>query len=75
MENIGIFVQGITAVGVLVVAVLTFMGRSTNLLREDINTLREDFRTVRTEIHDMNTRLGRIEGYLRISDNNQTDHK
>ena len=75
MENIGIFVQGITAVGVLVVAVLTFMGRSTNLLREDINTLREDFRTVRTEIHDMNTRLGRIEGYLRISENNQADHK
>ena len=66
MENAGLFIQGITAIGVLVVAVLTFMGRSTNELREDI-------RTLTTEMHDMNTRLGRIEGYLRVSDNNQID--
>ncbi len=66
MENAGLFIQGITAVGVLVVAVLTFMGRSTNELREDI-------RTLTTEMHAMNTRLGRIEGYLRVSDNNQID--
>ena len=66
MENAGLFIQGITAAGVLVVAVLTFIGRSTNELREDI-------RTLTTEMHDMNTRLGRIEGYLRISDNNQID--
>ncbi len=66
MENAGLFIQGITAAGVLVVAVLTFMGRSTNELREDI-------RTLTTEMHDMNTRLGRIEGYLRVSDNNQID--
>ena len=66
MENAGLFIQGITAVGVLVVAVLTFMGRSTNELREDI-------RTLTTEMHDMNTRLGRIEGYLRVSDNNRID--
>ena len=66
MENAGLFIQGITAAGVLVVAVLTFMGRSTNELREDM-------RTLTTEMHDMNTRLGRIEGYLRVSDNNQID--
>ncbi len=64
MENAGLFIQGITAAGVLVVAVLTFMGRSTNELREEI-------RTLTTEMHDMNTRLGRIEGYLRVSDNSQ----
>ena len=42
MESLGIFIQGTTAVGVLVVAILTFMGRSTNALREDIASLRGD---------------------------------
>ncbi len=85
MENIGLFMQGITAVGVLVVAVLTFMGRSTNALREDIKELRAEmnakFSEVRIEMHDMNTRLGRVdtrlsrvEGHLRISDDHQIDH-
>ena len=84
METVGIFIQGTTAVGVLVVATLTFMGRSTNALREDIGALREDIKglrtemygelnSIRTEMHSMNTRLGRVEGHLRISDNNQTD--
>ena len=79
MENIGLFMQGITAVGVLVLAVLTFMGRSTNALREDIKELRTEMNTrfseVRIEMHDMNTRLvrvdtrlSRVEGHLRISD-------
>ena len=97
METVGIFIQGTTAIGVLVVATLTFMGRSTNALREDIGALREDikglrtdmngemksirtemnekFTEVRAEMHSMNTRLGRVEGHLRISDNNQADHK
>ena len=44
MESLGIFIQGITAVGVLVVAIPTFLGRSTNALREDIGTLRDDFK-------------------------------
>ncbi len=68
MESLGIFIQGTTAVGVLVVAILTFMGRSTNALREDIASLRGDIKELRTEMHDMNTRLGRVEGHLRISD-------
>jgi hypothetical protein len=86
MESIGIFIQGTTAVGVLVLAVLTFMGRSTNplredigvlredigVLREDIGVLREDIKELRTEMHSemhsMNTRLSRVEGHLRISD-------
>ena len=79
MESLGIFIQGTTAVGVLVLAVLTFMGRSTNALREDIRELRTEmnakFSEVRIEMHDMNThlgrvdtRLGRVEGHLRISD-------
>ncbi len=75
MESLGIFIQGTTAVGVLVLAVLTFMGRSTNSLREDIGVLREDikglrtemnakFSEVRLEMHDMNTRLGRVDTRL-----------
>lgn len=84
METIGIFIQGTTAVGVLVLAILTFMGRSTNVLREDIASLRGDVKELRTEmnvqfsevwteIHNMNTRLGRVEGHLRISDDHQVD--
>lgn len=84
METIGIFIQGTTAVGVLVLAILTFMGRSTNALREDIKELRAEmnvkFSEVRTEMHDINTRLervntrlGRVEGHLRISDDHQVD--
>jgi len=84
METVGIFIQGTTAVGVLVVAILTFMGRSTNALREDIKELRAEmnvkFSEVRIEMHDMstrldrvNTRLGRVEGHLRISDDHQID--
>ena len=59
MENIGLFMQRITDVGVLVVAVLTFMGRSTNALREDIKELRTEmnakFSEIQIEMHDMNT--------------------
>ena len=84
METISIFIQGTTAVCVLVLAVLTFMGRSTNALREDIKDLRAEmnvkFSEVRTEMHDINTRLdgvntrlGRVEGHLRISDDHQVD--
>lgn len=84
METIGIFIQGTTAVGVLVLAFLTFMGRSTNVLREDIASLRGDVKELRTEmnvkfsevwteIHNMNTCLGRVEGHLRISDDHQVD--
>ena len=97
MESIGIYIQGTTAVGVLVLAILTFMGRSTNALREDIDMVRQDigilredvtglrtemnvkfsevrtemnvkFSEVRTEMHSMNTRLSRVVGHLRISD-------
>ncbi len=90
METVGVFIQGTTAIGVLVLATLTFMGRSTNALREDIKGLREDikglrtdmngdmmsirtemndgFTEVRAEMHSMNTRLGRVVGHLRISE-------
>ena len=84
MKSIGIFIQGTTAVGVLVLAILTFMGHSTNALREDIKRLRAEmnvkFSEVRTEMHGINirldrvnTRLGRVEGHLRISDDHQSD--
>ena len=37
-------------------------------VREEIAPLRTEVVTIRTEIHDMNGRLGRVEGLLRTSD-------
>ena len=74
--------QIITAVGILVITVLSFVNQSNKEFRDDIRTeltairteMRTEFTAIRTEIvsmrediHDMNTRLGRVEGHLRIS--------
>ena len=70
--------QIITAVGVLVITIFAFVNQ---LNQEFRNEVRSDFSEMRTELaaictelssmreemHDMNTRLGRVEGYLRIS--------
>ena len=50
METISIFIQGTTAVCVLVLAILTFMGRSTNALREDIKELRTEMNVKFSEV-------------------------
>ena len=104
-----VFIQAVAAVGILVIAVITWIGPSTSELRlemqEEFKSVRaemrsfrtemqEEFKAVRTEmqeefkavreemrsfrsemqeehadiradIHDMNTRLGRVEGEVR----------
>ncbi len=37
-------------------------------LKEEIGTVRTEVAAIRTEMHDMNGRLGRVEGLLKISD-------
>ena len=70
--------QIITAVGVLVITVFAFVNQLNqefrNEVRSDFSEMRAELAAIRTglssmreEIHDMNTRLGRVEGYLRIS--------
>ena len=85
--------QIITAVGILVITVLSFVNQSNKEFRDDIRTeltairtemqseltairteMQTEFTAIRTEIvsmrediHDMNTRLGRVEGHLRMS--------
>ena len=74
--------QIITAVGILVITVLSFVNQSNKEFRDEMRTeltairteMRTEFTAIRTEIvsmrediHDMNTRLGRVEGHLRMS--------
>ena len=70
--------QIITAVGVLVITVFAFVNQLNqefrNEVRSDFSEMRAELAAIRTglssmreEIHDRNTRLGRVEGYLRIS--------
>ena len=73
--------QLITAVGILVITVLSFVNQSNKEFRDEMRTeltairteMRTEFTAIRTEIvsmrediHDMNTRLGRVEGHLRM---------
>ncbi|MXZ76458.1 MAG: hypothetical protein F4207_06975 [Gemmatimonadetes bacterium] len=69
--------QIITAVGVLVITVFAFVNQLNqefrNEVRSDFSEMRAELAAIRTglssmreEIHDRNTRLGRVEGYLRI---------
>ena len=73
--------QLITAVGILVISVLSFVNQSNKEFRDEMRTeltairteMRTEFTAIRTEIvsmrediHDMNTRLGRVEGHLRM---------
>lgn len=70
--------QIITAVGVLVITVFAFVNQINQEFRDEVRSdfsemrtelaaLRTEFASMREEIHDMNTRLGRVEGHLRIS--------
>lgn len=76
-ENWAFGAQIISAIGILTIAVVTFINQSNKEFRDEIRTeltgLRADMRSelasIRSEIHDMNTRLGRVEGYLRVSGN------
>ena len=70
--------QIITAVGVLVITVFAFVNQLNQEFRDEIRSdfsemrielaaIRTGLSSMREEIHDMNTRLGRVEGRLRIS--------
>lgn len=37
-------------------------------LKEGITSVRKEFSSIRVEMHDMNGRLGRVEGLLKITD-------
>ena len=109
-QKLIVFVQALAAVGILIIAVFTWMGQSTSELRTEMleefrssraemrafraemqeefrsfraemqeefgsvraemrafrNEVKEEFKSVRVDIHDMNTRLGRVEGEVRV---------
>lgn len=76
-ENWAFGAQIVSAIGILVIAVVTFINQSNKGFRDEIRTeltglrteMQSEFASIRSEIHDMNTRLGRVEGYLRVSVN------
>ncbi|MCY3554683.1 MAG: hypothetical protein OXH56_05110 [Gemmatimonadetes bacterium] len=73
-ENWAFGAQIVSAIGILVIAVVTFINHHSNMefrdeVRAELTGLRTELTSIRTEMHDMNTRLGRVEGYLRISVN------
>lgn len=76
-ENWAFGAQIVSAIGILVIAVVTFINQFNKEFRDEIRTeltglrtdMQSEFASIRSEIHDMNTRLGRVEGYLRVSGN------
>ena len=97
-QKLIVFVQALVAVGILVIAVITWMGQSTSELRiemqeefrsarEEMRSFRaemqdefrsvraemqlfrievqEEFKSVKADMHDINKRLGRVEGEVR----------
>ena len=74
-ENWSFGVQIVSAIGILVIAVATFINSSNKEFRDEIRAelsgmrteMQSEFASIRSEIHDMNTRLGRVEGILRVS--------
>ena len=54
----------LVTLGILFIATLTYLGREDQEFR---NEIRAELSAIRSEMHDMNTRLGRAEGYLRVS--------
>ncbi len=70
-ENWTFGAQIVSAIGILVIAIVTFINQSNKEFRDEVRTeltgLRTELASIRSEIHDINTRLGRVEGYLRVS--------
>lgn len=56
----------LVTLGILFIATLTYLGREDQEFR---NEIRAELSAIRSEMHDMNTRLGRVEGYLRVHGN------
>ena len=59
------------ASGVLLLGIVTLKGRITKSLRDEMLADRVavfgDIKSLREEMHDMNGRLGRVEGHMSIS--------
>ncbi len=72
-ENWAFGAQIVSAIGILIIAVVTFINQSNKEFRDEVRAeltgLRTELTSIRSEMHDMNTRLGRVEGYLRVSVN------
>ena len=71
-------IQAASTIVIIVVTLLTFTSQANRTLREEMsaefteirtefNALRSEFSALRSEVHDMNGRLGRVEGLLRLS--------
>ena len=71
-------IQTASTIVIIVVTLLTFTSQANRTLREEMsadfseirtefNALRSEFSALRSEVHDMNGRLGRVEGLLRVS--------
>lgn len=64
-DNWSFGAQVITAVGILVISILSFVNQANSEFRNEIRT---ELAAIRAEVQDINTRLARVEGYLRVSD-------
>lgn len=71
-------IQAASTIVIIVITLLTFTSQVNRTLREEMsaefteirtefNALRTEFSALRSEVHDMNGRLGRVEGLLRLS--------
>ena len=72
-ENWAFGAQIVSAIGILVIAIVTFINQSNMEFRDEVRAeltgVRTELTSIRSEMHDMNMRLGRVEGYLRVSVN------
>ena len=64
-DNWSFGAQVITAVGILIITILTFVNHANSEFRNEIRT---ELAAIRSEIRDINIRLARVEGYLRVPD-------
>ncbi|MXW05267.1 MAG: hypothetical protein F4Z81_09405 [Gemmatimonadetes bacterium] len=63
----------IVTLGILFIATLTYLDREDqefrNEIRTDLTEIRAAMRDMNNRLDNINTRLGRVEGYLRVSGN------
>ncbi|MXX03151.1 MAG: hypothetical protein F4X08_12040 [Gemmatimonadetes bacterium] len=76
MTEFMVVTQVICAAGVLLLGIVTLTGRITKSLREEMRADRMavfgEIKSLREEMHDMNGRLGRVEGHMSISGSNSS---
>lgn len=76
MTEFMVVTQVICAAGVLLLGIVTLTGRITKSLRVEMRADRMavfgEIKSLREEMHDMNGRLGRVEGHMRISGSNSS---